>query len=304
MRKVCSGMQKEKKGLGKGLNAFFGDDIEVVENVTKARKGKTQKEIEKVVELNITEIEPMLNQPRKVFDTDKLEELAGSIKENGVIQPILVVKDENGYTIVAGERRWRAAKKAGLKEIPAIIKDYTDIKKKQVALIENIQREDLNIVEIARAIKELMEIDGYSQGEVAKITGKSISTVSNIMRLLRLPDPVLDHLLQGKLVEGQARALLAIDDEEKQIEIAEKIIEKRLTVREVEKLIYGSDIYERKASKKRPKNIYYQNLESKLKDYFGYKVKIDANKKHQKLIIEYNDDEGLESLLSKLRINS
>ena len=290
------------KGLGRGLDAFFGDDIKEVEEVVKPKKEKKYKEIDKVVELNITEIEPMLNQPRKVFDKEKLEELTNSIKENGVLQPILVVKDENGYTIVAGERRWRAAKNAGLKEIPAIIKDYTDGKKKQVALIENIQREDLNIVEIAKAIKELMEIDGYTQSEVAKITGKSLPTVSNITRLLKLPDEVLDYLLEGKLVEGQARALLAVDDKEKQIEIAKKIIEKKLTVREVEKIIYGADDYARKANKKQPKTVYYQKIEDSLKNYFGYKVKIDSNKKHQKLIIEYNDEEGLNSLLDKLDI--
>lgn len=291
-------MPKDKKGLGRGLNVFFGEDTEELEKVTKPNK-----EIDRVVELNITEVEPMLNQPRKVFDKEKLEELTNSIKEHGVLQPILVVKDENGYTIVAGERRWRAAKKAGLKEIPAIIKDYTDNKKKQVALIENIQREDLNIVEVATAIKELMDIDGYSQTEVAKITGKNISTVSNLMRLLKLPKPILDYLLEGKLVEGQARALLVIDDEKRQIEIANKIIEKKLTVREVEKLIYGADNYSRKGKKKQPKNVYYQNVEEKLKNYFGYKVKIDTDKKHQRLIIEYNDSDGLESLLNKFDID-
>ncbi len=290
------------KGLGRGLDAFFGNDIKEVEEIVQPKKEKKYKEIDKVVELNITEIEPMLNQPRKIFDKEKLDELADSIKEHGVLQPILVVKDENGYTIVAGERRWRAAKKAGLKEIPAIIKDYTDGKKKQVALIENIQREDLNIVEIARAIKELMEIDGYTQSEVAKITGKSLPTVSNITRLLKLPDEILEYILDGKLVEGQARALLAIDNRDKQIEIAQKIIEKKLTVREVEKLIYGAEEYTRKANKKQPKTVYYQKIEDSLKNYFGYKVKIDSNKKHQKLIIEYNDEEGLNSLLDKLDI--
>lgn len=290
-------MPKDKKGLGRGLNVFFGEDTEALEKVAKPNK-----KIEKVVELNITEVEPMLNQPRKVFDKEKLEELTNSIKEHGVLQPILVVKDENGYTIVAGERRWRAAKNAGLKEIPAIIKDYTDTKKKQVALIENIQREDLNIIEVAGAIKELMDIDGYSQTEVAKITGKNLSTVSNLIRLLKLPQPILQYLLEGKLVEGQARALLAIEDENKQIELAKKIIEKKLTVREVEKLIYGDDKYKRNAKKKQPKNVYYQNVEEKLKNYFGYKVKIDTDKKHQRLIIEYNDSEGLESLLGKFNI--
>ena len=290
------------KGLGRGLDAFFGDDVEEVQEVVKAKKSKKYKEVDKVVELNITEVEPMLNQPRKVFDKEKLDELTASIKEHGVLQPILVVKDENGYTIVAGERRWRAAKNAGLKEIPAIIKDYTDSKKKQVALIENIQREDLNIVEIAKAIKELMEIDGYTQSEVAKITGKSLSSISNITRLLKLQDPILELLLEGKLVEGQARALLAVNDKEKQLDIANKIVEKKLTVREVEKLIYGADDYNRKPNKKKPKTVYYQKIEDKLKDYFGYKVKLDSDKKHQRLIIEYNDEEGLESLLNKFDI--
>lgn len=290
------------KGLGRGLNAFFGEDGAELEKVTTGIKDTPYKELEKVVELNISEIEPMLNQPRKVFDKEKLQELADSIKENGVLQPILVVKDESGYTIVAGERRWRAAKITGLKVIPAIIKDYTDTKKKQVALIENIQREDLNIVEIAKAIKELMEIDGYSQTEVAKLTGKNVSTVSNIVRLLKLQEKILDYLMEGKIVEGHARALLAVNDENKQLEILEKIVERKLTVRDVEKLIYGSDEYNRGKEKKKPKSIYYQKIENRLKDYFGYKVKLETGKSHQKLIIEYNDEEGLESLLSKFKI--
>ena len=292
------------KGLGRGLDAFFGEDNEqTIQQVTKKSSKKEDNVLEKVVELSINEIEPMLNQPRKVFDKEKMQELTDSIRENGVIQPILVVRDKNGYTIVAGERRWRAAKAAGLDKIPAIIKDYTDNKKKQVALIENIQREDLNIVEVARAIKELMDIDGYTQSEVAKITGKNASTVSNIIRLLKLPDEVLDMLLNGKLVEGQARALLVLNDKEKQIEIAKKVAENKLTVRDVEKLIYGDEKYNRNPTRKQPKNIYYQNIENKLKDYFGYKVKIDQTKRHQRLIIEYNDEEGLESLLSMLNID-
>ncbi len=292
------------KGLGRGLNAFFGEDNEdTIEQVTKKSSKKEDNVLENVVELKIDEIEPMLNQPRKVFDKEKMDELTDSIRENGVIQPILVVKDKNGYTIVAGERRWRAAKAAGLKKIPAIVKDYTDNRKKQVALIENIQREDLNIVEIAKAVKELMDIDGYTQSEVAKITGKNVSTISNIVRLLKLPNQVLDMVLNGDLVEGQARALLAINDEKKQIEIAKKVAEKKLTVRDVERLIYGDEKYQRKTEKKKPKSVYYQNVENKLKDYFGYKVKIDQTKRHQRLIIEYNDEEGLESLLSMLNID-
>ena len=292
------------KGLGRGLDAFFGDtNEETIEKVTtKSSKKDDTKVLEKVVELNITEVEPMLNQPRKVFDKEKMDELTDSIKENGVIQPILVVKDKNGYTIVAGERRWRAAKAAGLEKIPAIIKDYTDSKKKQVALIENIQREDLNVVEVARAIREIMDMEGYTNTEVAKITGKNVSTISNTLRLLKLQDEIQDMLLKGELVEGQARALLVIEDPEKQKKKKKKVAEKKLTVRDVEKLIYGDEKYKRKPAKKTPKTVYYQKLENKLKDYFGYKVKLDQTKKHQRLIIEYNDEEGLESLLSLLNI--
>ncbi len=292
------------KGLGRGLDAFFGDeDSTTIEKVTK-KKESDGEVIEKVVQLNISKIEPMLNQPRKIFDEEKMKELTDSIRANGVIQPILVVKAQNGYTIVAGERRWRAAKAAGLKSIPAIVKDYTDNRKKQVALIENIQREDLNIVEVAHAIKEIKDMEGYSNSDVARITGKNDSTISNIIRLLKLPDEVQDMMLKGQLVEGQARALLAVDDPNRQIEIAKKTVEKKLTVRDVEKLIYGDDDYrKKKMKKKQPKSVYYQKVENKLKDYFGYKVKLDSTKKHQRLIIEYNDEEGLESILSLFNID-
>ena len=258
--------------------------------------------LEKVEKIAVSSISNFPNHPYQVKENEEMEDFVENIKENGVIQPILVVKDASGYTIVAGERRWRAAKAAGLETIPAIIKDYTDNKKKQVALIENIQREDLNIVEVAQAIKELMDIDGYSQSDVAKITGKNISTVSNIMRLLKLPEEIQDMILKGQLVEGQARALLVIDDPKKQIAIAKKVAEKKLTVRDVEKLIYGDDKYRKKKTAKQPKSVYYDRLENKLKDYFGYKVRIDQTKKHQRLIIEYNDEDGLESLLSMLNI--
>jgi len=290
-------MAKNSKGLGRGLDALF-DDIEDVKTVT----NKSNK-LEEVVELKISDIEPMLNQPRKVFDQKKLEELCASIKENGVIQPILVVKNEHGYTIVAGERRWRASKLAGLEKVPVIIKDYTDTKKKQVALIENIQREDLNIIEVAQALKELMDIEGYNMADVSRVTGKSLSGVSNTMRLLKLPTKIQDQVLDGKLVEGQARALLAIENEEEQLKLADKIIEKKLTVREVEKLIYNNDKYKVK-KKNVAKKIGTINkaIEEKLTEYFGLKVKIDATKTKPKLIIEYYDNEGLERILEKLNI--
>ncbi len=290
-------MAKSSKGLGRGLDALF-DDIEDVKTVT----NKSNK-LDEVVEIKISEIEPMLNQPRKVFDEKKLEELSDSIKENGVIQPILVVKNEHGYTIVAGERRWRASKLAGLEKVPVIIKDYTDTKKKQVALIENIQREDLNIIEVAQALKELMDLEGYNMADVSRVTGKSLSGVSNTMRLLKLPNKIQDQILDGKLVEGQARALLAIDNEEEQLRLADKIIEKKLTVREVEKLVYNNDKYKVKKKKVAKKiGTIYKAVEEKLTEYFGLKVKIDATKTKPKLIIEYYDNDGLERVLEKLNI--
>ena len=294
-------MAKTQKGLGRGLNAFFGEDTEEVKEELKVVKEKTN-EIDKVVELKISDVEPMEGQPRKVFDEEKLQELSDSIKEQGVIQPILVVKSKNGYMIVAGERRWRAAKLAGLKKIPAIVKDYTDTKKKQVALIENIQREDLNVIEVARAIKELMDIDGYSATEVAKLTGKSISTVSNTVRLLKLQDKIIEYVMDGKLSEGHARTLLALDSKTRQLEVAEKIIDKKLSVREAEKIVYGSEEYIRKPEKKTPNVAYYKKIEDNLKQYFGFNVKINNSSKNGKIVIEYNDDDGLDSILDKLNI--
>lgn len=291
-------MAKTQKGLGRGLNAFFGEDTEKI----KSELIEEKVELGNVVELKISDVEPMDGQPRKIFDKEKLQELSDSIKEQGVIQPILVVKSKNGYMIVAGERRWRAAKLAGLKTIPAIVKDYSDTKKKQVALIENIQREDLNVIEVARAIKELMEEDGYTTTEVAKLTGKNISTVSNTVRLLKLQDKIIDYVLEGKLSEGHARTLLALDSKTRQLQIADKIIEKKLSVRDAEKLVYGSEEYIRKPEKKEPNSVYYKKIEEKLKGFFGYNVKLNNNSKNGKLVIEYNDEEGLDSILNKLKI--
>ena len=293
-------MAQIQKGLGRGLNALF-DDIEEVKKVASPKEKEGQ--IDKVVELKMADIEPMLNQPRKVFNKKKLEELANSIKEHGVIQPILVVKNEKGYTIVAGERRWRASKMVGLEKVPAIIKDYTDTKKKQVALFENIQREDLNVMEVAVALKELMDMEEYSVADVAKVTGKSSSAVSNIVRLLKLSQDVQQLVLDGELVEGQARALLAIEDKAEQLRVAKKIIEKKLTVREVEKLIYNdANKYNVKKKKVAKKTALFSAVEEKLSDFFGYKVKIDSSRKDPRIIIDYYNNEGLESILQKLNI--
>jgi len=287
------------KGLGRGLNAFFDNAESVSEVATKSK----DKVLDKVVELKMAEVEPMLDQPRKKFDKEKLEELSESIKEHGVIQPILVVKDSNGYRIVAGERRWRASKLAGRETIPAIVKDYTVGKKKQVALIENIQREDLNVMEIAHALKELMDMEEYSVADVARVTAKSPSTVSNILRLLKLSGNVQELVLEGKLVEGQARALLAVENTDEQEKLAKKIIEKKLTVREVEKLIYQDENkYNVKKKKTVKKSTINSVVEEKLSAYFGMKVKIDESKANPRLVIEYYNNDGLANLLDKLNI--
>lgn len=287
------------KGLGRGLDAFFGEDVQSVKDVTENKK---EEYLEKVVELNIIDVEPTLNQPRKSFDEEKLQELADSIKEHGVLQPILVVKMGKMYTIIAGERRWRAAKIAGLKTIPAIVKDYSDTKIKQVALIENIQREDLNPIEIAKAIKDLMDIDGYTMQDVSKITGKNLSTISNHMRLLKLPDEIIKMVIEGKLVEAQARALLAVPDLDKQIELAQKVVDEKLTCREIEKIVY-KDKPVKKNKKVTKKTALIEKIENELNDYFSTKVKVDAGRNKGKIVIQYFSNDELSRILDKLDIN-
>lgn len=287
------------KGLGRGLDAFFGEDVQSVKDVTENKK---EEYLEKVVELNIIDVEPTLNQPRKSFDEEKLQELADSIKEHGVLQPILVVKMGKMYTIIAGERRWRAAKIAGLKTIPAIVKDYSDTKIKQVALIENIQREDLNPIEIAKAIKDLMDIDGYTMQDVSKITGKNLSTISNHMRLLKLPDEIINMVIEGKLVEAQARALLAVPDLDKQIELAQKVVDEKLTCREIEKIVY-KDKPVKKNKKVTKKTALIEKIENELNDYFSTKVKVDAGRNKGKIVIQYFSNDELSRILDKLDIN-
>lgn len=217
----------KKTGLGKGLDALFANNIEDEEI----------RDNEVIEKLKITEVEPNRNQPRKNFDEEALEELSESIKRYGVIQPIIVVKKEDYYEIVAGERRWRASKKAGLKEIPAIVREGNERKNKEIALIENVQREDLNAYEKALGIKELMDEYDLTQQEVSEILGKSRSSIANTVRLLNLDERVLEFVKQGKLAEGHARTLLAIDDKDKQYQMAVKMIEKGATVRDFEKML-------------------------------------------------------------------
>ena len=221
----------KKSGLGKGLNALFADTLEdEIEEV----KVEEKIEGEVVQTLKITEVEPNRNQPRKHFDEEALEELADSIKKYGLIQPIVVTKKDGYYQIIAGERRWRASKKAGFTTIQAIVREDDDKKNKEIALIENIQREDLNVVEKAVGIKLLMDEYDLTQAQVAEIVGKSRSGVANTLRILNLDERVLELAKQGKLTEGHCRALLAYEDGEKQLLEAMKLIEGGKSVRDIE----------------------------------------------------------------------
>ena len=272
-------MAAKKTGLGKGLDALFGAPIE--EEVVN--------ESENIVKtLKIIDIEPNVEQARKVFDDEALEELAESIKNYGVIQPIIVSKKENHYEIIAGERRWRASKKAGLTEIPAIIRDDDRRRNQEISLIENIQREDLNPIEKAKGIKILMEEYSLTQQKVADILGKSRSAIANTVRILNLDERVINFALEGKLSEGHCKALLAIDDNQKQYDMAVYMIETGASVREAEKKMQT-----RKKMKKKNKDFepIYRDIENSFMQFFGTKVKLDAGTKKGKIVIQYSSNE-------------
>ena len=220
----------KKTGLGKGLEALFNENQLTKEEEMKLKNGE-----EIVQNLKLIDIEPNRDQPRRTFNSESLEELATSIKRYGVIQPIIVTKMDNYYQIVAGERRWRAAKKAGLMEIPCLVRDSTERKNREIALIENIQREDLNPIEKAMGIRSLMDEYGLTQQKVADILGKARSSIANTVRILNLDQRVIELALEGKLTEGHCKSLMAIEDNDKQYEMALYMIESGDSVREAEK---------------------------------------------------------------------
>ena len=265
----------KKTGLGKGLDALFANNpIPQEEEI---------QEGEVVRNLKLIEIEPNRNQPRKIFDEESLEELASSIKRYGVIQPIIVSKQENYYEIVAGERRWRAAKKAGISEIPAIVRQADTRTKSEIALIENIQRENLYPIEKARGIKQLITQYELTQEQAAEILGMKRSTVANSVRILNLDPRVIDLALEGKLSEGHCKALMAIQDADKQYEAAVGIINRGEVIRDVEK---KSAV--KKNMKKEEIDKYeaiYRDIQDSFQGFFGTKVKLDAGKRSGKIII-------------------
>ena len=294
-------MVAKKSGLGKGLDAL----IPAGNKRTVEKKNSEPVIIEKVVEkkgvetLKITEVEPNREQPRKNFNEDALLELADSIKQYGVIQPLIVQKKADHYEIIAGERRWRAAKMAGIKEIPVIIKDYSDQQVMEISLIENIQREDLNPIEEAMAYKNLMEEFHLKQDEIAEKVSKSRTTVTNSMRLLKLDKRVQQMMVDEMISAGHARTLITIEDPDAQYNIATKIFDEKLSVRETEKLVKLLQKPEVKKEKVEKVNSFiYKDIEEKMKAILGTKVTVDHKSNNKgKISIEYYSNEELERIL-------
>lgn len=298
-------MVARKKGLGKGLDSLIPDNKTVksdsFQNSSNKLDGEVKKESGEQM-MNINKIEPNRDQPRKKFEEDALMELSDSIKQFGIIQPLVVRKRKDYYEIIAGERRWRAAKMAGLKEVPVIIKEYTEQEIIEIGLIENIQRENLNPIEEAAAYKRLLEEFNLKQDEVAERVSKSRTAVTNSMRLLKLADKVQQMIIDDMISTGHARPLLALDDEKQQCELAVKIFDEKLSVRDVEKLIKEMKNPKQPKIKKEIKNEFlYNDLANKMKDIMGTKVSISSKGNGKgKIEIEYYSDDELERVFDMI----
>lgn len=285
-------------GLGKGLDALFGGATLAEEKVTAASTSESKSNSDGIIKLKVIDIEPNPAQARKIFDEESIDELAESIKTYGVIQPIIVTKKEKYYEIIAGERRWRASKRAGLEEIPVIIREDDTRKNMEISLIENIQREDLNPIEKARGIKMLIDEYDLTQQKVADILGKSRSSIANTVRILNLDERVIDLALEGKLTEGHCKALMAINDNEKQYQMALRMIESGDSVREAEKKMH---VKKRMKKKDEKYEAIYRDIENSFRGFFGTKVKLDAGTKKGKIIIQYSSNEDLERILQLIK---
>lgn len=301
-------MAVKRNGLGKGLDSLIpnkSDKLTKPETkknnsevkVSPAKKIKEDPKASEIL-LKINQVEPNRDQPRKEFDEDALLELADSIKQFGVLQPLLVQKKKDYYEIIAGERRWRAAKLAGLKEVPALIKSYTDQEIVEISLIENIQRENLNPIEEAMAFKRLLEEFHLKQDEVAERVSKSRTAVTNSMRLLKLSDKVKQMIIDDMISTGHARALLAIEDEEQQYLLATKIFDEKLSVRETEKIVKSLKNPKKEVKKTTPEHQFiYNDIAEKMKSIMGTKVNINAKANGKgKIEIEYYSEEELERI--------
>ena len=291
--------KKKPTGLGKGLEALFAEATGDVR--APGGKGKAA-EASGAMQVPIDDIKPNVNQPRKTFDKDAIADLADSIKEHGVIQPIIVRKAKGGYEIVAGERRWRASREAGLKEVPCLVRDLTDEELMLLAIVENMQREDLNPVEEAEGLDRMISTYGMTQDQVSKSVGKSRPYITNSLRLLKLPQEVRDLISDGKISGGHGRALLAVGGDKEKIRIAKLIVKDGLSVRDVEKV--AADKKKTTASKRgRPaeKNSDVLQVEAELKENLGTKVNLKLGPRKGKIEIEYYGREELERLIDILR---
>ena len=288
----------KKTGLGKGLGALFNDNNIMEDEDDSKVEVKDGEEV--VHKIKIIEIEPNKHQPRRNFNNESIDELAESIKRYGVIQPIIVTKKDNYYEIVAGERRWRASEKAGLDEVPCIVREDTERKNKEIALIENIQREDLNPIEKARSFRALLDEYGLTQMELSETIGISRSSLANTVRLLNLDPRVIELVIQGQLTEGHARSLLCFDDPEQQYKAAKEIIEKGQNCRDIENKVKNK----KKAQKRDPKyDAIIQDIEGAFQGYFGTKVRLEAGKRSGKIIIQYSSNEDLERIMDLVKNN-
>ncbi len=293
-------MAAKRMGLGKGLDSLIPDNKSAKTENKKAEETAELKSGEQMMKINM--VEPNRDQPRRNFEEDALLELADSIKQYGVLQPLIVRKRNDYYEIIAGERRWRAAKMAGVKEVPVIIKEYNEQEILEIALIENIQRENLNPIEEAMAFKKLLEEFNLKQDEVAERVSKSRTAVTNSMRLLKLDQRVQQMIIDDMISTGHARALLAIDDPEQQYALANKIFDEKLSVRETEKLIKEIKNPKKPKEKKAVENAFiYEDIEDKMKQVLGTKVHVASKGKGKgKIEIEYYSDKELERMFDMI----
>ena len=279
---------KKKSGLGKGLNALMGE--------AQYETGHTAAEST----MNIDDIHPNPNQPRSHFDEKELDELASSIKEHGVLQPLLVRKDKKGYQIIAGERRYQASKIAGIKEVPVIVKDVDDTEVLALALIENLQRSDLNPIEEARGYKQLIEASGMTQEALSKAVSKSRSAITNALRLLDLPEAVQDMLYDGKLTAGHARAILAVPYEESRVKLAEKVVNEGLSVRATERLAPLFSVTEEPRAPRPVTPQSFKRAARVLRQTLNTNVRVKNTRGKNKIEIEFKDEEELSTILERL----
>lgn len=286
---------RDTNRLGKGLNSIFGQDVsKVLEDI---QNGDVKTEKQEQTKINIDQIRPNPYQPRKVFDDTALQELSQSIKQHGVFTPILVKKSIQGYDLIAGERRFRASKLAGMSDIPAIIVDLNDQEMMEIALLENIQRENLNGIEEAKAYEQLIQRLNYTQEQLANRVGKSREHITNTLRLLKLPEDVQEYVVQKKLSMGHVRALIGLKDENMIRKIAKQAIDQGLSVRKVEQLV--KDLQHKKEPEKQvEENIFIKEAKNKLEEYFQTSVKVSEHS----ISIHYENEEDMNRILELLNL--